>query len=662
MVKTDKHEQPNAARRDHLAQQSKKSKGKDKLKRRLAIKKAEAEDETGELKRRRLEENVVRTIENTREWVGSSKRAPARTKPAPSTGNAAEKSHRGTALLGARKATRRQQHDEEEDEEQQDSDDAGESDSDDGASMLDNSDQGADELADNDGAMAARENDDNAEDSEEEGGDARTRPVRIKSAGQPGIDGSGDGDGQEQELQLDMAGLEDLFAPPQPAYNDDGSPRPLPGPILLTTSPRPHAPTYALLNELQNLLGGKKYAQVLPRKNARFELSKVVKWAKKRNYSAIAVVGEDLKREPGELPLPLSLLCQCPSIARLTRHTPPTATITISLLPHGPTAHFRLSSVQLSKTISNHARPTSHVPELVLSNFSTPLGLSTGRLLQSLFPPMPNFAGRQVVAIHNQRDFIFIRRFRYMFALREGSEAAIKQAKDRGMDEQLRTRMQEIGPRFTLKLRWIKRGTMDVGRRRGASGVTGETQAANAKTTSGDNKGKGKGRASDMDVDLDADAHGQMEDAEAEAALTQQDQEEEESARREMLAQTGQTEETTLHSDASPSTDPITGPATAAAAGMASADGLAPTARSKSSKRKRRTFSPNGTTLKIPSFTAPTTIDKAELPHHRKLKPGASLLDSLAVTVGYGRGGTRKDKKEWEWDPRMQVSRRRFFL
>ena len=313
--------------------------------------------------------------------------------------------------------------------------------------------------------------------------------------------------------------------------------------------------------------------------------------------------------------------------------------------------------MQLSKTISNHARPTSHVPELVLSNFSTPLGLSTGRLLQSLFPPMPNFAGRQVVAIHNQRDFIFIRRFRYMFALREGSEAAIKQAKDRGMDEQLRTRMQEIGPRFTLKLRWIKRGTMDVGRRRGASGVTGETQPANAKTAAND---KGKGRASDMDVDLgadaDADADGQLEDAEAEAGLTQQDKEEEESARREMLAQTGQAEEATLPVDASSSTANTSADATPAA------DGLAPTTRSKSSKRKRRTFSPNGTTLKIPSFTAPKTIDKAELPHHRKLKPGASLLDSLAVTVGYGRGGTRKDKKEWEWDPRMQVSRRRFFL
>lgn len=638
MVKTDKKEQPNAARRDHLSQQSKKSKNKDKLKRRLAIKKAEAEDETGELKRRRLEQNVVRTIENTREWVGSSKRAPALTKAAPSTGRGkgkgpAEKS-RGTAtLLGADKAAGRQEEQDMDDDDEEEED----SDSDDGASMLDDSDEDdadADELAnddDNDDNMAAPEDDDAEDSEEEEGGDARTRPVRIKSAPQSGIDG----DGQEQELQLDMAGLEDLFAPAQPAYSDDGSPIPPPGPILLTTSPRPHGPTYALLNELQNLLGGKKYAQVLPRKNARFELSKVVKWAKKRNYSAIAVVGEDLKREP--------------------------ATITISLLPHGPTAHFRLSSVQLSKTISNHARPTSHVPELVLSNFSTPLGLSTGRLLQSLFPPMPNFAGRQVVAIHNQRDFIFIRRFRYMFALREGSEAAIKQAKDRGMDEQLRTRMQEIGPRFTLKLRWIKRGTMDVGRRRGASGVTGETQPANAKTASHD---KGKGRASEMDVDLDADADadGQMQDAEAEAeaGLTQQDREEEESARKEMLAQMGKAEEATLPVDASSSSDLATTNTSADATPAAS--GLAPTARSKSSKRKRRTFSPNGTTLKIPSFTAPKTIDKAELPHHRKLKPGASLLDSLAVTVGYGRGGTRKDKKEWEWDPRMQVSRRRFFL
>lgn len=252
-----------------------------------------------------------------------------------------------------------------------------------------------------------------------------------------------------------------------------------------------------------------------------------------------------------------------------------------------------------------------------------------------------------------------------MFALREGSEAAIKQAKDRGMDEQLRTRMQEIGPRFTLKLRWIKRGTMDVGRRRGASGVTGETETANAKLAS--DNGKGKGRASDMDVDLDADAKadGQMQHAEEEeeAGLSQQDQEDEESARMEMLAQTGQAEETNLSVDEMNPAEPATVTPTALTPVNAAADSAATaTARTKSSKRKRRTFSPNGTTLKIPSFTAPKTIDKAELPHHRKLKPGASLLDSLAVTVGYGRGGTRKEKKEWEWDPRMQVSRRRFFL
>ena len=205
----------NAARREHLSQQSAKSKSKAKLSRRLEIKKAEAADATGELKRKRLAENVPRTIERTKEWVGGE----------------------GAAEDGE------------------------------------------------DGEDAAT-----GEDGQEDMGDARTRPVRIKSSTAKG--GAGEGN-----IELDMAGLEDLFAPLQNEEDPDHPPR---GPILLTTSPRPHGPTYAFLNELQSLLGGKKYAEVLPRKNARFELSRVVKWAKKRGYSAIMVVGEDLKGEPGE--------------------------------------------------------------------------------------------------------------------------------------------------------------------------------------------------------------------------------------------------------------------------------------------------------------------------------------------------------------------------
>lgn len=334
--------------------------------------------------------------------------------------------------------------------------------------------------------------------------------------------------------------------------------------------------------------------------------------------------------------------------------------MTICLLPYGPTAHFRLTSVALHKSISNSANSTSHVPELVLSNFSTPLGLSTGRLLQSLFPPLPNFIGRQVVAIHNQRDFIFVRRFRYMFALRE-TESSIKMAKAGGLDEQLRTRMQEIGPRFCLKLRWLKRGTLDEGRRRGASGVTHNTDEGHTPKVP-------QASTSRIPMDVDGDEDDSMLDgADAEVQeMTAADRADEEAARQEMLAETGETEAST---SGPPAGDSIMAgdAATDSAAAIAAAGSgtVHPTSTKKVSthkKRKRRTFSPTTGAIRIPTFNAPKEIPKSELPHHRKIKKGASLLDSLAVTVGMGRGGTRKDKKEWEWDPRMQVSRRKFFL
>lgn len=57
---------------------------------------------------------------------------------------------------------------------------------------------------------------------------------------------------------------------------------------------------------------------------------------------------------------------------------------------------------------------------------------------------------RQVVTLHNQRDFLFFRRHRYAF--RSTEKAAL----------------QEIGPRFTLKLRWVKKGIPGVGSAFGA--------------------------------------------------------------------------------------------------------------------------------------------------------------------------------------------------
>lgn len=107
----------------------------------------------------------------------------------------------------------------------------------------------------------------------------------------------------------------------------------------------------------------------------------------------------------------------------------------------GMLAVFKITSVQYQKQIKHHAVATEHVPELILNNFDSKVGVRVGRLLASLFPQNPEFRGRRVVTFHNQRDFIFFRHHRYIF--KEGYE---------GVD------MQEIGPRFTLKVKKIYAG------------------------------------------------------------------------------------------------------------------------------------------------------------------------------------------------------------
>lgn len=116
----------------------------------------------------------------------------------------------------------------------------------------------------------------------------------------------------------------------------------------------------------------------------------------------------------------------------------------VSRLPEGPTAFFKVTNVKLNEDIKDHGKRTDHQPELILNNFSTRLGHRVGRFLGSLFRHEPEFQGRQVVTFHNQRDFIFVRHHRYVF------------------EHAKKARLQEIGPRFTLKLRWLQQGTFDT--------------------------------------------------------------------------------------------------------------------------------------------------------------------------------------------------------
>ena len=223
-----------------------------------------------------------------------------------------------------------------------------------------------------------------------------------------------------QEPEPAQEDLPDLVDPHQAKYDIDADPSAPPA-ILITTSlpsnsTSPHLasanarshPAEAVRDFVKELLNVFPGAEYRPRAKAKGAgLGKISSWARSRRYDAVMVVGESNKKP---------------------------CTLTLVQLPLGPTALFRLTSISMGKGIYGHARSTGHSPELILNNFTTALGHRVGHMLQHLFPKVPDLEGRQVVTAHNQRDYVFFRRHRYEF--RSTEKAAL----------------QEIGPRFTLKL------------------------------------------------------------------------------------------------------------------------------------------------------------------------------------------------------------------
>ncbi|KAJ6539737.1 anticodon-binding protein [Mycena capillaripes] len=216
---------------------------------------------------------------------------------------------------------------------------------------------------------------------------------------------------QQEETAADIA------ADPFAAYFSGTDDPTIPPKILITTSPKATKATFDFCDELVGVFPGAEF--VRRKKGKGFEVGRIAGWAAGRGYKHMCVVNEDSKK--------------------------PNA-ITLIHLPDGPTAYFRLTSVELTKQIYGHARATPHDPELVLNNFVTRLGHAVGRMFQTLFPPLPEFQGRQVVTLHNQRDFLFFRRHRYAFRSPE------------------KVALQEIGPRFTLRLRSLRKGIPAVQR------------------------------------------------------------------------------------------------------------------------------------------------------------------------------------------------------
>ncbi|KAI1861717.1 uncharacterized protein JN550_010657 [Neoarthrinium moseri] len=212
-------------------------------------------------------------------------------------------------------------------------------------------------------------------------------------------------------------------------FADDTPPEPK---VLITTSL--NSTLHDEAHKLCTLFPNSEYKPRSSHKYGyKYSVREISKFAANRGYTTVMVLREDQKRPIG---------------------------LDVVHLPVGPTFHFSISNWLDVKKIPGHGNPTNHYPELLLNNYTTPLGVLTSRLFLNLFPKNPEFQGRQVVTFHNQRDYIFVRRHRYVFRDKKATEKSVVGADGKELKgvENIRTGLQELGPRFTLKLRRIDKG------------------------------------------------------------------------------------------------------------------------------------------------------------------------------------------------------------
>lgn len=181
--------------------------------------------------------------------------------------------------------------------------------------------------------------------------------------------------------------------------------------VLVTTGEHPCFRSKQMVKEILWLFPNALYR---PRKS--YTLAEITEYCINRKFTDLIVVTDRLKE-------PYNLI--------------------ISHLPQGPTAIFRVSNFLTHAQLNDPAPRTPHYPELIFKNFDTRLGRRISRMLEVLFPATRDYEGRAVATFLNQRDYIFLRTHRYIFD---------------GLEE---VRIQEMGPRFTLRLLSLQSGTFD---------------------------------------------------------------------------------------------------------------------------------------------------------------------------------------------------------
>ena len=190
-------------------------------------------------------------------------------------------------------------------------------------------------------------------------------------------------------------------------FNNEYSPQ-----ILITTSISHTGGIFRFIKELKNFLPNSYFYY-----RKKFDLGTIMKSAIEKEFTDIIVVTERLRK-------PYKLL--------------------LIHLPNGPSMEFKLFDVIYQDEMQGHGISVGYNPELMFRNFKTTLGYRVQRALNALFPREEELKGRELITFQNQRDFIFFRYYRYIFT-----------------NNFTDVNLQEIGPRFTMRLLYVQKGLFD---------------------------------------------------------------------------------------------------------------------------------------------------------------------------------------------------------
>ena len=137
----------------------------------------------------------------------------------------------------------------------------------------------------------------------------------------------------DQEAAIDIDN--DPFAS---YFTSDRDPS-IPPKVLVTTSPKSCRQTYDFCDELVGVFPGAEF--IRRKKGKGFEIGRIAGWAAGRGYGTLIVVNEDMKKASM-----FTLILTSNHFAKNTSDA-----ITVVHLPSGPTAYFKLTSVELTKKI-----------------------------------------------------------------------------------------------------------------------------------------------------------------------------------------------------------------------------------------------------------------------------------------------------------------------